>query len=1560
MFTLVLLLTAAMLWGHSGLVHAQVAHTFSTGNLTHSQNFDGMGATGTAYPTGWGGFRNAGTGTRGAALTISASGGDGTGSSGAVYNVGTAAATDRALGTLASGSTIPVFGAVFANGTGSTITSFSLAGFAEQWRTHSNADSIERVVFEYSLNATGVFDTLATWVRVTSLDLVEIATTSTANNPLDGNLAANRAAISGQANLSWANGSNLVIRWRDANDIANDGMYAVDDLSMTVSTGAVSTTSIVTFQVNMANTPVSANGVRVAGNFQSWSPANAVPMIRSLADTNVWTWSDTFNIGDTLQFKYVNGNAWGQDEQVPAACATGGNRTFVVVGGNPTIPTVCFGSCTNCLPPAPMRMVTFRVDMTGQTVGSRVHIAGSFNNWSATADSMTPQGNNIYARTFSIQEGTQVQYKFLNGPSFSNEETVPAACGVSNGFGGFNRQHTVGTANATLPAVVFGTCNALVSGNPTLPVRSIASLRGVNASGVADSLNARVAVYGTVMSHNISTNGMQYVIRDNTGGITIFRSSGNFGLGTLAIGDSVWAQGTVAQFNGLTQISMNPANGDTCVRITTGRPVRSPLTVPTVNESTENELVRIDSLQIVSGTWPATGSTAAANIIVRKVSDTTNTFTVRIISNGTNLAGGAPTTPIFSVVGLGGQFDNSSPFTSGYQLFPRSTADIIPVQATVQTQVTFRVDMDTFTIRSGGVRIAGTFNGWNPASPNAVMNRVGTTSIYERTITLNANDTVQYKFLRDSLWSGEETVPAACGVSNGFGGFNRQFIAPSVATSLPAVIFGTCAPRVQALPIRPIAVLKTNNANGVTDSLGTRQRITGVLHGRNHYRSSTQPIGVQWIVIDATGGTTVRRAGTTFGVTNWAAGDSVVAVGVVEQFNGLTQINIDTMFRVATGRTLRTPLVVTAPSEATENELIRINNLTITGGTWPAAGAGATITVAGAGGTFSMFIINVLNTPQIPQPTGPFDLICFGAQNDNSSPFTDGYQLVPMSAADFIPVQVTTPTLNFGRTDTLLSNVVTSFPMFINVLNPVNTAAQVRVRWTATPGVVYGANATFNTNPAAVSDTITVNVAANATQTGFSFQTFGNVPVGRTDTITFTIVSATGGLNIGALSSSRVRINNPVPPPVTNLTIGQIRGNNTGGVADSINVRVRTSGVVLGFNKRPAGLEFHIFDRTSNAGIGIFRTTGNLGYNVNEGDSIRVVGTVGQFNGLSQINVDSVTLISSGITLPAPQVVTAMSENTESRLIRINNLNMVNPAQWPTPGASGSGATVRVTNGVDSFDVRIDADVNLFGSPAPTGTFAMIGIGGQFTTATPRVGGFQLLPRYVADLVTTTPTVDSIANFALVSPANNTVLTVEGAQSTTIDIRWRAARWTGGTANFTYTWLLDLPTGNFSAPLAALPSGNAGADTVLTLTYGQLAALLDAAGVPQGLGVDLKWTVRASRTGSTDVKLATQPFNLRLVRGVMSSVAENNALESMKLYPNPANGRAYLQYSLQQPANLQLEVINMIGKRVAVEVLHNVTSGVAEIEVANLPEGVYFVRLSNQEMSATRRLVVKH
>ena len=1307
------------------------------------------------------------------------------------------------------------------------------------------------------------------------------------------------------------------------------------------------TTSIVTFRVNMQYQTVGANGVRIAGNFQGWNPA-ATPMTRSLTDTNVWLFSDTFNVGDTLQFKYINGNSWGQAESVPATCATGGNRTYIIAPSNPTLPLVCFSSCTNC---AAQRAVTFRVNMTGQTIIGAVYIAGSFNNFSATADTMTPVGNNIYQRTYQLQEGVAVRYKFLRGPSFSNEETVPAACGVSNGFGGFDREFTPGAANTTLPALLFGSCNVL-TGTPTYPVATIASIRAVDSNGVAVRLGDTVAVYGTVISHNIRPAGMQYVIKDATGGTTIFRISGNFGLGQLALGDTIWAQGVVAQFNGLTQIAIDSAQ---LIGSNASLPV--PAVVTVLNESTESELVRYNSLEIVSGTWPATGSTSnGVNIIVRSTIDTTISFTARVVANGTTLGGAAPTTPVFDLIGVGGQFDSSNPFTSGYQLFPRSAADVLPRVVTTPTQVTFQVDLDTNTVGAGGARIAGTFNGWNPTSPTSVMTQIAGTTIWQTTITLTAGDSVQYKFLKNNSWGNDEVVPAACGIFAGGTTYNRLLVVPATAVTLPAIVFSTCAPALPALTVRPIASIRGVDANGVLDSLSVRVKVAGTVYGVNQYSSSSTPIGVQFVMIDGTGGIMFRKAGTNFGLANLAEGDSVVATGIITQFNGLAQLNLDTLERVATNRTLRQPTVVTNVSEATENEFIRVNNLNITGGTWPTTGS-ANITVSNGTATFTMRIIAQTNIPGTPAPTGPFDAIGLGGQFDSSNPFTTGYQLFPRRTADILPVSVTSPTINFGRTDTLVNNQSGSFAMAMNILNPVATAAQVKVRITSTPGATYGG--TYQTNPAAVNDTITLNVPANGALTGYALLLFPNVPVGRTDTLTFTIISATAGIQIGAINSSRVRVQNPVPPSFVNLTIGQIRGANTNGIADSNGVRVRTTGVVLGFNKRPAGLEFTIFDPTSNAGIGVFRASGNIGYNVTEGDSIRVAGTVGHFNGLSQINVDSITFLTAGNTLPAIQVVTAMGENTESRLIRINNVTVIDPTQWPIAGTTGSGRTVRVTNGVDSFDLRIPSGVDVFGTPAPVGAFDMIGLGGQFDNSAPHTVGYQLIPRYIADIVTGAAGSDSIRNFNLLFPANNASLTIEGAGSTSLDIRWNAATYTGGAATFTYQWMADLPTGDFSTPLVTLPSNNSGADTTLTVNFAAIAALLDANGIPRGVPATLKWTVRASRTGSTDTKLASA-FNLTLTRGVMTSVENNNPLEAMKLYPNPAKNRAYLSYALPTAGNLQLEVVNMVGKRVAIETLTQTSEGIAEIELANLPEGVYFVRLSNTQFSAVRRLVVKH
>jgi len=114
----------------------------------------------------------------------------------------------------------------------------------------------------------------------------------------------------------------------------------------------------VTFRVDMSEQTVSPLGVHVAGNFQNWIPS-ATEM--TLVSDAIYAVTVILTPGQDIEFKYVNGDAWGQDEQVPAGCAQNGNRFFTVPNSNYTLEAVCFGSCAVCNPP--LVDITFQVDM---------------------------------------------------------------------------------------------------------------------------------------------------------------------------------------------------------------------------------------------------------------------------------------------------------------------------------------------------------------------------------------------------------------------------------------------------------------------------------------------------------------------------------------------------------------------------------------------------------------------------------------------------------------------------------------------------------------------------------------------------------------------------------------------------------------------------------------------------------------------------------------------------------------------------------------------------------------------------------------------------------------------------------------------------------------------------------------------------------------------------------------------------------------------------------------------------------------------------------------------
>lgn len=233
-----LLILFSLLFSH--YLSAQVSLTAL--NTAKSENFDGMTATGTSPVAGWSAVKASGTSTAAVGSALALTVYTTSSNSGAAYNAGTAGAADRSLGSLASGALVPRFGAGFQNNTGSTVTSIDLLGVMEQWRTGSNATVNEKLNFEYSFNATGIADASATWLPLAGMDLSEKLTATTASAGVDGNLPANQTAISGSITaITWVNGATLYIRWTDTDDLGSDGIYAIDDFSITPNGSATAT-----------------------------------------------------------------------------------------------------------------------------------------------------------------------------------------------------------------------------------------------------------------------------------------------------------------------------------------------------------------------------------------------------------------------------------------------------------------------------------------------------------------------------------------------------------------------------------------------------------------------------------------------------------------------------------------------------------------------------------------------------------------------------------------------------------------------------------------------------------------------------------------------------------------------------------------------------------------------------------------------------------------------------------------------------------------------------------------------------------------------------------------------------------------------------------------------------------------------------------------------------------------------------------------------------------------------------------------------------------------------
>lgn len=221
----------------------------------------------------------------------------------------------------------------------------------------------------------------------------------------------------------------------------------------------------VTFQVDMSNETVSSDGVHIAGNFQSvaglgpdWNPSST-----QLSDEDGdGVYSINVEIPpNTYEYKFINGNAWGMDENPPAECSVGGTNNRVISVGNTglILPPVPFNACIG--------RIKLSVNMTGQTISPNgVHVIGNFQeaagfaqNWDATSTLLEDvNGDSTYEISLMLPSG-DYEYLFVNGNEVAAAEVLSLDCSIAGSNGTNNRSLVVSTDTPPPPTYCFNTCD---------------------------------------------------------------------------------------------------------------------------------------------------------------------------------------------------------------------------------------------------------------------------------------------------------------------------------------------------------------------------------------------------------------------------------------------------------------------------------------------------------------------------------------------------------------------------------------------------------------------------------------------------------------------------------------------------------------------------------------------------------------------------------------------------------------------------------------------------------------------------------------------------------------------------------------------------------------------------------------------------------------------------------------------------------------------------------------------------------------------------------------------
>ncbi len=229
----------------------------------------------------------------------------------------------------------------------------------------------------------------------------------------------------------------------------------------------------------------------------------------------------------------------------------------------------------------------------------------------------------------------------------------------------------------------------------------------------------------------------------------------------------------------------------------------------------------------------------------------------------------------------------------------------------------------------------------------------------------------------------------------------------------------------QIIPVYTVADLMSVDADLSPDSLGVECKLIGTVYTDDFDGNA----GYSFYIYDNTGGINVFNFVDEPGGYQVNRGDSIRVSGVVDFYNGLIELKVDSIAVLASNVTIKQPAVVSTLDESTEGEYIRLNGFYLVNPAgWPAfPGSSVNLDITNGVDTLTMRIDSDTDIDGSTAPTGYFDVIGAGSQFDNAAPYDEGYQIFPRDTMDIIPV--TLPSLYISE---VMPSTGSTIPSAIN------------------------------------------------------------------------------------------------------------------------------------------------------------------------------------------------------------------------------------------------------------------------------------------------------------------------------------------------------------------------------------------------------------------------------------------------------------------------------------------------------------------------------------------------